>query len=140
MTTENRSEELMRKGFGKLTDSEKLELNNLMAQNLQESQSQRVSKVIEQIKNIIQENGIQVNDVVKALSGNSEDGAYFLVPYKDSKDKPQKYIWFPGKKAVGKSAEYFKKLKEADEEKREEWATAKGKEWLKTPAGKAFFK
>ena len=50
MTTDSRIEELMKKGFGKLSFAEKAELNNLMAQNLQESQAEQFNKVIAEVK------------------------------------------------------------------------------------------
>lgn len=140
MTTDSRIEELMKKGFGKLSFAEKAELNNLMAQNLQESQAEQFNKVIAEVKALIEKNGLTITEVVKALggSGSSAVKPYFKVPYLDGKGKEKFYEWHPTKKAVGISAKYFQKLKNADAETKTSWATAEGKEWLKTDDGKRF--
>ena len=67
MTTDSRIEELMKKGFCKLSFAEKAELNNLMAQNLQESQAEQFNKVIAEVKALIEKNGLTITEVVKAL-------------------------------------------------------------------------
>lgn len=140
MTTDTRIEELMKKGFGKLSFAEKAELNNLMAQNLQESQAEQFNKVIAEVKALIEKNGLTVAEVVKALggAGATTEKPYFKVPYLDGKGKEKFYEWHPTKKAVGISAKYAQKLKNADAETKTQWATAEGKEWLKTDDGKRF--
>ena len=140
MTTDSRIEELMKKGFGKLSFAEKAELKNLMAQNLQESQAEQFNKVIAEVKALIEKNGLTITEVVKALggSGSSAVKPYFKVPYLDGKGKEKFYEWHPTKKAVGISAKYAQKLKNADAETKTSWATAEGKEWLKTDDGKRF--
>ncbi|MFQ1064322.1 hypothetical protein [Bordetella trematum] len=140
MTTDTRIEELMKKGFGKLSFAEKAELNNLMAQNLQESQAEQFNKVIGEVKALIEKNGLTVAEVIKALggAGATTEKPYFKVPYLDGKGKEKFYEWHPTKKAVGISAKYAQKLKNADAETKTQWATAEGKEWLKTDDGKRF--
>ncbi|CUI34349.1 hypothetical protein [Achromobacter xylosoxidans] len=140
MTTDSRIEELMKKGFGKLSFAEKAELNNLMAQNLQESKTEQFNKVVNEVKAVIEKNGLTVAEVVKALGGGSSSAVkpYFKVPYLDGKGKEKFYEWHPTKKAVGISAKYAQKLKNADAETKTSWATAEGKEWLKTDNGKRF--
>ena len=100
MTTDSRIEELMKKGFGKLSFAEKAELNNLMAQNLQESQAEQFNKVIAEVKALIEKNGLTITEVVKALggSGSSVVKPYFKVPYLDGKGKEKFYEWHPTKK------------------------------------------
>lgn len=140
MTTDSRIEELMKKGFGKLSFAEKAELNNLMAQNLQESKTEQFNKVVDEVKALIEKNGLTVAEVVKALGGGSSSAVkpFFKVPYLDGKGKEKFYEWHPTKKAVGISAKYAQKLKNADAETKTNWATAEGKEWLKTDEGKRF--
>lgn len=140
MTTDSRIEELMKKGFGKLSLAEKAELNNLMAQNLQESQAEQFNKVIAEVKAVIEKNGLTIAEVVKALGSNgaTTEKVLFEVPYVDSKGKDKFYEWHPKKKPVGISAKYFTKLKNADAETKTQWATEDGKEWLKTDEGKRF--
>ncbi|WP_367032048.1 hypothetical protein R0290_11055 [Burkholderia semiarida] len=138
-----RIEELMKKGFTKLSNQEKAELTALMAQNLEESKAENFNKVIEEIKGIIAKNELDVSAVAKALAGQStaDDSAYyFKVPYKDSKNKEKHYFWIFGKKAVGVSATYYKKLKDATEEEKRAWASPAGLEWLETEEGKAWLK
>lgn len=140
MNTDSRIEELMKKGFGKLSFAEKAELNNLMAQNLQESKTEQFNKVVNEVKALIEKNGLTVAEVVKALGGGSSSAVkpFFKVPYMDAKGKEKFYEWHPTKKAVGISAKYAQKLKNADAETKTQWATAEGKEWLKTDDGKRF--
>ena len=52
-TTGERIEELMKKGFTKLSTQEKAELNNLLAQNLEDSKQENFNNVIAEIKQII---------------------------------------------------------------------------------------
>lgn len=140
MTTDTRIEELMKKGFGKLSFAEKAELNNLMAQNLQESQAEQFNKVVDEVKALIEKNGLTIAQIVKALggAGATTEKPYFKVPYLNSKGKEVFYEWHPSKKAVGISAKYAQKLKNADAETKTQWATAEGKEWLKSDEGKRF--
>lgn len=140
MTTDTRIEELMKKGFGKLSFAEKAELNNLMAQNLQESQDEQFNKVVDEVKALVEKNGLTIAQVVKALggAGATTEKPYFKVPYLNSKGKEVFYEWHPSKKAVGISAKYAQKLKNADAETKTQWATAEGKEWLKSDEGKRF--
>ncbi|WP_440487303.1 hypothetical protein [Serratia nevei] len=140
MTTDTRIEELMKKGFGKLSFAEKAELNNLMAQNLQESQAEQFNKVVDEVKALIEKNGLTIAQVVKALggAGATTEKPYFKVPYLNSKGKEVFYDWHPSKKAVGISAKYAQKLKNANAETKTQWATAEGKEWLKSDEGKRF--
>lgn len=140
MTTDTRIEELMKKGFGKLSFAEKAELNNLMAQNLQESQDEQFNKVVDEVKALVEKNGLTIAQIVKALggAGATTEKPYFKVPYLNSKGKEVFYEWHPSKKAVGISAKYAQKLKNADAETKTQWATAEGKEWLKSDEGKRF--
>ncbi|MFY2582176.1 hypothetical protein ACOTCI_04755 [Achromobacter xylosoxidans] len=140
MTTDTRIEELMKKGFGKLSFAEKAELNNLMAKNLQESQAEQFNKVVDEVKALIEKNGLTIAQIVKALggAGATTEKPYFKVPYLNSKGKEVFYEWHPSKKAVGISAKYAQKLKNADAETKTQWATAEGKEWLKSDEGKRF--
>ena len=50
MTTDSRIEELMKKGFGKLSFAEKAELNNLMAQNLQRAKQNNSTRLLLKLK------------------------------------------------------------------------------------------
>lgn len=140
--TAERIDELMKKGFTKLSNQEKAELTALMAQNLEESKAENFNNVIEEIKGIIANNNLDVTAVAKALAGQStaDNGYYFKVPYKDSKNKEKHYFWIFGKKAVGISATYYKKLKDATEEEKRAWASPAGLEWLETEDGKAWLK
>lgn len=137
---DSRIEELMKKGFGKLSFAEKAELNNLMIANLKDSQAEQLNTVIAEVKALIEKNGFTVGDVLKALGSNgaTTEKILFKVPYVDSKGKDKFYDWHPKKKPVGISAKYFQKLKNADAETKTQWATAEGKEWLKTDDGKRF--
>ncbi|WP_186108325.1 MULTISPECIES: hypothetical protein [Burkholderia] len=141
-TTGERIEELMKKGFTKLSTQEKAELNNLLAQNLEDSKQENFNNVIAEIKQIITKNELEISDVVKALSGQAitTEVAYFEVPYKDTKGKDKKYLWWFGKPTVGKSGSYYKKLKDATEGEKRAWATPKGLEWLETEQGKTWLK
>lgn len=137
---DSRIEELMKKGFGKLSFAEKNELNTLMAENLKDSQAQQLNNVVAEVKALIEKNGFAVADVLKVLGSNGSSAVkpYFKVPYLDGKGKEKFYEWHPTKKAVGISAKYAQKLKNADAETKTSWATAEGKEWLKTDDGKRF--
>ncbi|WZB61419.1 hypothetical protein WJ970_29820 [Achromobacter xylosoxidans] len=81
-----------------------------------------------------------IAQIVKALggAGATTEKPYFKVPYLNSKGKEVFYEWHPSKKAVGISAKYAQKLKNADAETKTQWATAEGKEWLKSDEGKRF--
>jgi len=137
---DSRIEELMKKGFGKLSFAEKNELNTLMAENLKDSQAEQLNTVIAEVKALIEKNGFTVGDVLKVIGSNgaTNEKILFKVPYVDSKGKDKFYDWHPKKKPVGISAKYFQKLKNADKETKEKWATEDGKEWLKTDDGKRF--
>lgn len=102
MTTDTRIEELMKKGFGKLSFAEKAELNNLMAKNLQESQAEQFNKVVDEVKALIEKNGLTIAQIVKALggAGATTEKPYFKVPYLNSKGKEVFYEWHPSKKPL----------------------------------------
>ena len=138
MTTDSRIEELMKRVLASCL-CRKAELNNLMAQNLQESQAEQFNKVIAEVKALIEKNGLTITEVVKALggSGSSVVKPYFKVPYLDGKGKEKFYEWHPTKKPWA-FRQSMLKLKNADAETKTSWATAEGKEWLKTDDGKRF--
>ncbi|MGU2444656.1 hypothetical protein [Burkholderia multivorans] len=138
-----RIEELMKKGFTKLSIQEKEELNNLLAQNLEDSKEESFNTVIAEIKALIEKNELDITDVANALLPPviaQKEVIYFKVPYKDAKGNEKFYNWAEGKKAVGISSKYYQKLKDADEEQKRKWATAEGITWLDSDAGKEWLK
>ncbi|VVE12136.1 MULTISPECIES: hypothetical protein [Burkholderiaceae] len=139
----SRIEELMKKGFTKLSIQEKEELNNLLAQNLEDSKEESFNAVIEEIKALILKNELDISEVAKALLPPviaQQEIIFFKVPYKDAKGNEKFYNWAEGKKAVGISSKYYQKLKDADEEQKRKWATAEGNAWLDSEAGKQWLK
>lgn len=139
----SRIEELMKKGFAKLSTQEKAELNNLLAQNLEDSKQENFNTVIAEIKALIAKNELDISEVVKVLAPpvvTPTEVVFFNVPYKDKDGKEKIYKWAEGKKAVGISSKYYQKLKDADEEQKRKWATAEGITWLDSDAGKEWLK
>lgn len=90
---DSRIEELMKKGFGKLSFAEKNELNTLMAENLKDSQAEQLNTVIAEVKALIEKNGFTVGDVLKVIGSNgaTNEKILFKVPYVDSKGKDKFY-------------------------------------------------
>lgn len=136
----NRAEELLKKGYGKLTALEKIELAQLLEQEAEGEKEKELEAAYTEIENFITGKGIKIEDFVKKYQVAEVEPIYFNVPYQstDSKGKTHNkiYKWHFGKKAVGLTAKYYQKLVNADKETKLQWATEQGKAWMDTDEGK----
>ncbi|MCV9913931.1 hypothetical protein OIV57_17490 [Burkholderia pseudomallei] len=136
----NRAEELLKKGYGKLTALEKIELAQLLEQEAEGEKEKELEAAYTEIENFITGKGIKIEDFVKKYQVAEVEPIYFNVPYQttDSKGKTHSkiYKWHFGKKAVGLTAKYYQKLVNADKETKLQWATEQGKAWMDTDEGK----
>ncbi|MBR8479668.1 hypothetical protein [Burkholderia cenocepacia] len=136
----NRAEELLKKGYTKLTALEKIELAELLEKEAQADKDKELNEAFTEIENFITSKGIKIEDFVKKYQVIEVEPIYFNVPYQttDSKGKTHSkvYKWHFGKKAVGLTAKYYQKLVNADKETKLQWATEQGKAWMDTDEGK----
>jgi len=132
-----RKEELFEKlGSGKATSAEMNEFATLLQQEARANEAQELTDAVEKVKAFITDNGWNMAQVLKALSDTPTEKIFFNVPYTDEKGKDKKYLWFKGKKTVGVSSKYYKKLINAELDIKKKWATPDGLAWLETDEGK----
>jgi len=114
-------------------------LNNKAEQQKQEEKA--VSKIIEDIKSAnidpqVLTNLLASENLIILPEPEPEPVTLFNVPYSDKNGNTKYYKWHTGKKAVGLTAKYYTKLKEATLDEKKSWATEEGKKWLETEEGK----